>query len=41
MHPNQEALLTMLEEAGFERCRYHNLVGGVVALHIGYRTSYS
>jgi len=39
MHPNQETLLTMLKEAGFERCRYHNLVGGVVALHIGYRTS--
>ena len=37
MHPDQETLLAMLQEAGFERCRYHNLVGGIVALHIGYR----
>jgi len=37
MHPNQETLLEMMRAAGFERCRYHNLVGGVVALHIGYR----
>lgn len=37
MHPDQETLKTMMEEAGFERCRYHNLAGGIVALHIGYR----
>ncbi len=37
MHPNQETLLGMMREAGFERCRYHNLAGGIVALHIGYR----
>ena len=37
MHPDQDALLNMMEDAGFERCRYHNLAGGVVALHIGYR----
>lgn len=37
MHPNQESLLEMMQEAGFEKCRYHNLAGGVVALHIGYR----
>ncbi|MFQ5982192.1 MAG: bifunctional demethylmenaquinone methyltransferase/2-methoxy-6-polyprenyl-1,4-benzoquinol methylase UbiE [Woeseiaceae bacterium] len=37
MHPDQEELLTMMEQAGFERCRYHNLAGGIVALHIGYR----
>jgi len=37
VHPNQETLKTMMEEAGFERCRYHNLAGGIVALHIGYR----
>lgn len=37
MHPDQETLLGMLKEAGFERCRYHNLAGGIVALHIGYR----
>jgi len=37
MHPDQETLLGMMREAGFERCRYYNLTGGVVALHLGYR----
>ena len=37
VHPDQEALKTMMEDAGFERCRYHNLAAGIVALHIGYR----
>jgi len=37
MHPDQDALLTMMQDAGFERCRYHNLAGGIVALHIGHR----
>jgi demethylmenaquinone methyltransferase/2-methoxy-6-polyprenyl-1,4-benzoquinol methylase len=37
MHPDQETLLGMLADAGFERCRYQNLAGGIVALHSGYR----
>ncbi len=37
MHPDQETLLGMMQEVGFERCRYHNLAGGIVALHVGYR----
>ncbi len=37
MHPDQETLLGMLQDAGFERCRYQNLAGGIVALHSGYR----
>ena len=37
MHPDQESLLQMMQAAGFERCRYQNLAGGIVALHIGYR----
>ncbi len=37
MHPDQETLLGMMNEAGFERCSYQNLAGGIVALHIGYR----
>jgi demethylmenaquinone methyltransferase/2-methoxy-6-polyprenyl-1,4-benzoquinol methylase len=37
MHPGQEELLGMMEAAGFERCRYHDLAGGIVALHVGYR----
>lgn len=37
MHPNQDALIDLMQDAGFERCRFHNLAGGVVALHIGYK----
>jgi demethylmenaquinone methyltransferase/2-methoxy-6-polyprenyl-1,4-benzoquinol methylase len=37
MHPNQETLLEMLGEAGFKQTRYHNLTGGIVALHRGYK----
>ena len=37
MHPNQETLKAMMQESGFERCRYHNLAAGIVALHVGYR----
>jgi demethylmenaquinone methyltransferase / 2-methoxy-6-polyprenyl-1,4-benzoquinol methylase len=38
MHPDQETLLKMLNEAGLEGCRYHNLSGGIVAVHRGYRS---
>jgi demethylmenaquinone methyltransferase/2-methoxy-6-polyprenyl-1,4-benzoquinol methylase len=37
MHPNQETLLAMVEEAGFGQARYHNLTGGIVAVHRGYK----
>ena len=37
MFPDQEALLGMLRDAGLEDCRYHNLSGGIVAVHRGYR----
>ncbi|SFM52425.1 2-octaprenyl-6-methoxy-1,4-benzoquinone methylase /demethylmenaquinone methyltransferase [Ectothiorhodospira mobilis] len=37
MHPDQETLKDMMETAGFERCDYFNLTGGVVALHRGYK----
>lgn len=37
MHPNQETLRGMMEEAGFERCTYHNMTGGIVALHKGFK----
>jgi len=36
-HPPQEELKTMMLEAGFDHVRYHNLTGGIVALHIGYK----
>lgn len=37
MHPNQETLLEMMQSAGFERCNYFNLNGGIVAVHRGYK----
>jgi demethylmenaquinone methyltransferase/2-methoxy-6-polyprenyl-1,4-benzoquinol methylase len=37
MHPDQKGLQAMMQGAGFERCQYHNLTGGVVALHKGYK----
>jgi demethylmenaquinone methyltransferase/2-methoxy-6-polyprenyl-1,4-benzoquinol methylase len=36
-HPDQETLLGMMKTAGFEDCRYHNLMAGIVAVHRGYR----
>lgn len=36
-HPNQEKLLNMMIAAGFERCKYQNVLGGVVAIHEGMR----
>lgn len=35
MHPDQETLKAMMEDAGFNRCDYHNMTGGIVALHKG------
>ncbi|MFL0804995.1 MAG: bifunctional demethylmenaquinone methyltransferase/2-methoxy-6-polyprenyl-1,4-benzoquinol methylase UbiE [Agarilytica sp.] len=37
MHPDQDTLKKMMEEAGFEQCKYHNMTGGVVAVHKGYK----
>jgi demethylmenaquinone methyltransferase / 2-methoxy-6-polyprenyl-1,4-benzoquinol methylase len=37
LHPNQEVMLEMLRSAGFSQTRYHNLTGGIVALHRGYK----
>lgn len=37
MHPDQETLKSMMETAGFERCDYHNLTAGIVAIHSGYK----
>ena len=37
MHSDQDTLRGMMQAAGFGRCRYHNLAGGIVALHVGYK----
>jgi len=36
MHPDQAALKSMMEQAGFERVEWFNLTAGVVAVHRGY-----
>jgi demethylmenaquinone methyltransferase / 2-methoxy-6-polyprenyl-1,4-benzoquinol methylase len=37
MHPGQEALKGLMKKSGFGHVDYHNLTGGVVALHVGIR----
>lgn len=37
MHPDQETLKHMMENAGFEQVTYSNMTGGIVALHKGFK----
>lgn len=37
MHPEQDVLKEMMENVGFEQTTYHNLTGGIVALHRGFK----
>lgn len=37
MHPDQETLKAMMNDAGFENTSYYNLTGGIVALHRGFK----
>ena len=37
VHPDQEALATMMRTAGLEQVEYFNLAAGVVALHRGWK----
>lgn len=37
MHPDQDTLKSMMEAVGFEQVEYHNLTGGIVALHKGFK----
>ena len=34
VHPDQQALKTMMHQGGFGHVDYHNMTGGVVALHV-------
>ena len=36
-HPDQKTVQAMMQRAGFEDVRIHNLSGGIVALHIGFK----
>jgi len=35
MHPTQEELKALMKNSGFGHVDYHNLTGGIVALHVG------
>ena len=37
MHPDQHTLKNMMRKSGFTRCDYHNMTGGIVALHRGFK----
>jgi len=37
VHPDQETLKGMIAAAGFDRCDVHNLTGGIVAVHRGFK----
>ena len=36
-HPDQETFRKMMRDAGFDEIKYHNLSGGIVALHLGFK----
>ena len=38
VHPDQETLKGMMEQAGLGKVEYFNMAAGVVALHRGYKT---
>ncbi|MDT8427833.1 MAG: bifunctional demethylmenaquinone methyltransferase/2-methoxy-6-polyprenyl-1,4-benzoquinol methylase UbiE [Pseudomonadales bacterium] len=37
MHPDQDTLKQMMASAGFIDCKYHNVMGGVCAIHVGFK----
>lgn len=37
MHPDQQTLQQMMKDAGFTDTRYHNVMGGVCAIHLGFK----
>lgn len=36
-HPDQQTLKQMMLDSGFDHVKVHNLSGGIVALHVGYK----
>lgn len=36
MHPDQELLKTMVLESGFNKCKFYNLLNGIVSIHVAY-----
>ena len=37
MHPDQETLKQMILDSGFKNCSYHNVMGGICAIHVGHK----
>ena len=36
MHPDQELLKTMVLKSGFNKCKFYNLLNGIVSIHVAY-----
>lgn len=41
MHPDQETLKKMMMDAGFDDCRYHDVMGGICAIHLGFKATHT
>ncbi|GIT22791.1 MAG: hypothetical protein CM1200mP40_24730 [Gammaproteobacteria bacterium] len=39
MHPDQEILLEMMKNAGLINCKYHDVLNGICAIHLGFKSS--
>jgi demethylmenaquinone methyltransferase/2-methoxy-6-polyprenyl-1,4-benzoquinol methylase len=39
MYPDQETLLAMMQDAGLVDCKYHNMMNGVCAIHVGFKAA--
>ena len=39
MHPDQDTLKSMMENAGLVNCKYHNVLSGISAIHIGFKAA--
>lgn len=39
MHPDQETLLAMMQDVGLVDCKYHNMMNGVCAIHVGFKAA--
>ena len=37
MHPDQDTLLEMMQNAGLTNCKYHNVMNGICAIHLGFK----
>ncbi|ADD79806.1 bifunctional demethylmenaquinone methyltransferase/2-methoxy-6-polyprenyl-1,4-benzoquinol methylase UbiE [Candidatus Riesia pediculicola] len=41
VHPDQNYLKKMIEKSGFKKVNYLNLIGGIVSIHVGYKTIFN